>query len=169
MGQSSLPAKVTIYATPCHHFVSFFLLFWESKESLGTFVGWRRKPTNAAQGAFELGHSNHLWQRQKKWWWTSGGTSPCPLQSALRGQMLRLWMHTNTWVWCWTINWSGPQAWRQSTRKAWASFTSWGGSSPSILPPDAPDVLSVCCCEHHLLRCGVLGCGHQGEGRTPTK
>ena len=53
---------------------------------------------------------------------------PRPLWSASVGQML--WIHSKTWVWCWTINWSGLQTWRQSTRRAWAGFTSWGGSGP---------------------------------------
>ena len=43
---------------------------------------------------------------------------PLPFQSASVGQTLALWTLTNTWVWCWTINWSGPQTRRQSRRRA---------------------------------------------------
>ena len=75
--------------------------------------------------------------------------SPHPLQSALVGQMFTMWINTNTWVWCWTLNQSGLQTQRQSTRRA-------------CLQLDTPDVLSVFCGEHHLLCCGVLGWGHQG-------
>ena len=45
------------------------------------------------------------------------------------------------------------------------------GPDPTLLPeevqvlaclqPAAPNVLPVCCCENDLLRCGVLGYGHQ--------
>ena len=45
----------------------------------------------------------------------SGGTSPA-LQSALVVQTL--WIHSNIWVWCWIVNWSGLQTWSQSTRRA---------------------------------------------------
>ena len=50
------------------------------------------------------------------------------------------------------------------------------GPEPALLPekaqvlqclqPDASDVLSVCYCKHNLLRCGVLGCKHEDEGRS---
>ena len=60
----------------------------------------------------------------------------------LVGQTLTLWIHANTWVWCWTIIWSGLQMQRQSTRIYRYS-------------------ISLLC---HLFRCCVLGWGHQGEG-----
>ena len=41
---------------------------------------------------------------------------PRPLQSALVGQTLTLWIHTNTWVWCWTVYWTGLQTQRQSMK-----------------------------------------------------
>ena len=53
------------------------------------------------------------------------------------------------------------------------------GPEPALLPEevqvlqclqsDAPDVLSACCWEHHLLHTGVLGCGHQNKGCKQTE
>ena len=41
---------------------------------------------------------------------------PRPLQSASVGRTFTLWILKNTWVWCWTINCSGLQTWRQFTK-----------------------------------------------------
>ena len=57
------PAKVTIYATQCHHFLSFYLLLRACKEYLGICLrkdsscasSKKREKKAAFRGAFELG------------------------------------------------------------------------------------------------------------------
>ena len=74
-----------------------------------------------------------------------------------------------TWVWCWTINWSRLQTWRQSRRKAWAGCTFWGGSGPLMSATGCSRCSMSLLLQHHLFCRGVLGCGHQSEGHKQTE
>ena len=68
------PAKVTIYTTQCHHFLSFFLLFrmpknlgiCEAMKDRSGVSSKKREKKAAFGGAFQLGHSNRQQVRKGK-------------------------------------------------------------------------------------------------------
>ena len=75
--------------------------------SLGVLRGGGRLSTGTWSTALWSGVGrttcSWTWLRRGRWWWTSGGTSPCPLLSASVGQTWTWWIHTSIWSSLWTI------------------------------------------------------------------